>query len=369
MSGHHQGTRSPRAGLRSGGLVLGLLLLLGSAAPSRAEPVVEASIIDPRVIPERLEIERGTTVVWTNNGTVNHTITSDRGLWDSGLVRRRAQFSRTFDQSGEFRYHCELHPSIKGIVVVGGGAPARPAPPPPAAAGPAPAEPAADPPAQRAAAPDPATPPSAAPAPEPSPALEGPPLEASRVEPVVPAPTSPPAATPLLAPPPPAGPMAPLPRPAALPALRVSVQRLLGDALQLLRLAPASEGPPSVSWRLNSATIEVAASATPAARAMYAQMGAPPPIPPPPGTTLVGQGVYRFASADGSSLTFDAPVSVALEYRAETLAGVPERTLALALWDTNPGRWQVLPSSVDEERRRVTAFVDRLTAVALVGRP
>ncbi|MBI2911065.1 MAG: cupredoxin domain-containing protein [Chloroflexi bacterium] len=356
--------------LRSGGLMLGLLLLLGSAASSRAEPVVEASIIDPRVIPDRLEIDRGTTVVWTNNGTVNHTVTSDRGLWDSGAIRRRGQFTWTFDQSGEFRYHCELHPSIKGTVVVAGGAPARPAPPPPAVAAPAPEGPVAAPPArQNVTGPEPTAPPSIAAAPEPSPAPAEPTPIASRLEPPAPTPASLPAAPPPVAPALSAEPVAPLPRPAPLPALRIAVQRLLGDALHLLRLTPALEGQPSVSWRLGGATLEVAAGATAVARAMYASIGAPPPIPPPPGTVLVGPGVYRFASADGSSLAFETPVAVALEYRAETLAAVPERTLALALWDTNPGQWQVLPSSVDGERRRVTASVDRLTALALVGRP
>lgn len=369
MSGHRRGTETRRVRLRAGGLLLGVLLLVGSAAHARAEPVVEASILDPRVIPERLEIDRGTTVVWTNNGTVNHTVTSDGGLWDSGLVRRRAQFSRTFDQTGEFRYHCELHPSIKGVVAVGGGAPARTAPPPPEVAAPAPAEPVADPPAQRAAAPEPATLPSTAVAREPSPAPAEPTPLVSRIEPPTPAPPSLAAALPPVAPAASVEPMAPLPEPATLPALRIAVRRLLGDTLQLLRLTPASEGPPSVSWRMGSATLEVAASATAATRAMYVNLGAPPPVPPPPGTMLIGPGVYRFASADGSSLTFDASVSVALEYRAEALAGVPDKTLMLALWDTNPGRWHVLTSVVDEERRRVTASVDRLTAIALVGRP
>lgn len=59
---------------------------------------------------------RGVTWRWEDNGLV-HTVTADDCSFDSGR-RTEGEFTRVFDQSGEYRYHCEVHARMKGTIVV-----------------------------------------------------------------------------------------------------------------------------------------------------------------------------------------------------------------------------------------------------------
>jgi plastocyanin len=68
--------------------------------------------------PDQVMVAVGDTVTWMNTDTVSHTSTSDASGWDSGIVAPGAQFSRTFQTAGTFRYHCAIHPGMVGSVVV-----------------------------------------------------------------------------------------------------------------------------------------------------------------------------------------------------------------------------------------------------------
>ncbi len=68
--------------------------------------------------PPSITIKVGTTVRWTNQDSATHSVTSDTGVWDSGNVAQGATYSRVFDTVGTFAYHCAIHPSMKGTVIV-----------------------------------------------------------------------------------------------------------------------------------------------------------------------------------------------------------------------------------------------------------
>ena len=68
--------------------------------------------------PATLPIPAGTTVTWTNNDSTTHTVTSDNGVFDSGNLAPNAIFSYTFSNAGTFAYHCSLHTSMTGKIVV-----------------------------------------------------------------------------------------------------------------------------------------------------------------------------------------------------------------------------------------------------------
>ena len=56
---------------------------------------------------------------WVNCGpTDTHTSTSDDGAWDSGALTPAATYTRTFNEAGDFDYHCAPHPFMTGTVVV-----------------------------------------------------------------------------------------------------------------------------------------------------------------------------------------------------------------------------------------------------------
>src|SRR4028119_343119 len=70
--------------------------------------------------PAQLNVAPGTTVRFVNNDTEPHTATADNGLFDTGVLQPGSSFDVFLDGSGTVNYHCELHPDMKGTVVVGG---------------------------------------------------------------------------------------------------------------------------------------------------------------------------------------------------------------------------------------------------------
>jgi plastocyanin len=90
-----------------------------SAAAEPTSPArVDATIQDFKFLPERLEVEAGTTITWTNRDQVPHTVTADDGSWDSGLIAPGATWRRTFEEPGTHPFHCTPHPFMRGVVTV-----------------------------------------------------------------------------------------------------------------------------------------------------------------------------------------------------------------------------------------------------------
>ena len=68
--------------------------------------------------PASLTIAAGTTVSWTNRDSPAHTVTADDGSFDSKQLANGASFTHTFATAGTFTYHCAIHSSMKGTIVV-----------------------------------------------------------------------------------------------------------------------------------------------------------------------------------------------------------------------------------------------------------
>jgi plastocyanin len=76
---------------------------------------------DLRYTPESITIRKGMSVKWVyceGPNADSHTVTSDAGLWDSGLVGNGSTFSRVFATVGAFAYHCIPHPEMQAVVTV-----------------------------------------------------------------------------------------------------------------------------------------------------------------------------------------------------------------------------------------------------------
>ena len=91
----------------------------GSPTPG-TPPTQQASvqIKDFEFAPSKVTIKVGGTITWTNEGASAHTVTADDGSFDSGQLQKGKTFSRTFDSTGTFSYHCSIHSSMKAQVVV-----------------------------------------------------------------------------------------------------------------------------------------------------------------------------------------------------------------------------------------------------------
>jgi len=68
--------------------------------------------------PASLTIKAGTTVTWTNLDSTAHRIVSDTGAFQSSDLSNGQSYSYTFNKTGSYSYHCGIHPSMKGTIVV-----------------------------------------------------------------------------------------------------------------------------------------------------------------------------------------------------------------------------------------------------------
>ena len=63
-------------------------------------------------------------IIWRNDDSSAHTVTSGTaitgpdGNFDSGLIMAEETFSVRFEEKGEFRYFCMIHPWAEGLVTV-----------------------------------------------------------------------------------------------------------------------------------------------------------------------------------------------------------------------------------------------------------
>lgn len=92
---------------------------LEKAAVAAATSVQRVKIVDLAFRPKTITITKGTRVKWTNRGSVSHTTTSNRGLWNSGVLAPGETFSRVFKKAGTFKYHCTIHSTMHGKIIVG----------------------------------------------------------------------------------------------------------------------------------------------------------------------------------------------------------------------------------------------------------
>ncbi|HWP90792.1 MAG TPA: plastocyanin/azurin family copper-binding protein [Thermodesulfobacteriota bacterium] len=73
--------------------------------------------------PKTLQVEVGTTVVWTNGDAIEHSVTNGTpdkpgDAFDSGFFTKGQSYSFTFEKPGEYPYFCKRHNSMTGAIKV-----------------------------------------------------------------------------------------------------------------------------------------------------------------------------------------------------------------------------------------------------------
>lgn len=109
-----------------------------SSATAAAQPAdgVTVDVKNIAFSPAEVRVLRSTEVTWTNlDAGVLHTVTSGTGGTNpvpgvsegepnepdgtfNGELSEEGSFSYTFSEAGTFSYFCEIHPSMRGTVVV-----------------------------------------------------------------------------------------------------------------------------------------------------------------------------------------------------------------------------------------------------------
>ena len=68
--------------------------------------------------PATIEVAAGGRVTWTNRGVAPHSVTSNDGSFDSGMLESGATFAQSFATPGSYAYLCAFHPEMTATVRV-----------------------------------------------------------------------------------------------------------------------------------------------------------------------------------------------------------------------------------------------------------
>jgi plastocyanin len=106
-------------------VVAGLLLVAGTQKSQAASPgdkppgAIEVKIDNFSFGPTTMTVAAGTTVTWTNNDDVPHTVVSDdKTTFKSRALDTSEKFSYTFTKPGKYSYFCSVHPKMTAEVIV-----------------------------------------------------------------------------------------------------------------------------------------------------------------------------------------------------------------------------------------------------------
>ena len=99
-------------------LLIGVVALSGCTQSQQNVPPNTVIIQNFAFSPNNLTVKAGTTVTWINKDSTTHTVTSDNGTFDSGNLNSGANYTYTFNKTGTYPYHCSIHSSMTGTIVV-----------------------------------------------------------------------------------------------------------------------------------------------------------------------------------------------------------------------------------------------------------
>ena len=83
------------------------------AARVRRTTIKNISYLQPKI-----SIAVGTTIEWTNNDPLPHSVTAVNKSFNSGLIQPGKSYRHTFTKAGRYDFFCMPHPFMKGTIVV-----------------------------------------------------------------------------------------------------------------------------------------------------------------------------------------------------------------------------------------------------------
>jgi plastocyanin len=113
-----------RGRLRAALVLAGVLAAVSLTAAPAAAAVKGVIVVRFLYLPQTQVVQAGDTVIW-RNASVNlegvplpHTVTSDTGAWSSLFLPPGGTRFHVFTTPGTYPYHCEIHPFMRGAVLV-----------------------------------------------------------------------------------------------------------------------------------------------------------------------------------------------------------------------------------------------------------
>jgi plastocyanin len=94
------------------------VLALATLSVARAAAPSAVSIENFAFNGAAITVAAGTTVTWTNNDDIPHTVRAVDGSFHSKALDSGDTFQTTFAKPGVYSYFCSLHPKMVGKVIV-----------------------------------------------------------------------------------------------------------------------------------------------------------------------------------------------------------------------------------------------------------
>ncbi len=95
--------------------IMFLILINNKAIPK----IYQVSITNYQFSLSELIIKKGDTIIWTNTDDIVHTITPNQNdNLENNVLSKGQTFSHTFHTPGTYRYHCDDHLNMTGIIIV-----------------------------------------------------------------------------------------------------------------------------------------------------------------------------------------------------------------------------------------------------------
>jgi len=110
-------TTAKTSGIRAATFAAALFLAAAPALSAQAAEM-EIKIDNFSFTPERITVKAGTTITWTNEDDIPHTVASSAKLFKSKALDTDDKYAFTFTTPGVYQYFCSLHPHMTGTVVV-----------------------------------------------------------------------------------------------------------------------------------------------------------------------------------------------------------------------------------------------------------
>ncbi|MDO8472068.1 MAG: cupredoxin family copper-binding protein [bacterium] len=105
---------------KKGGSLYGGSSAKPSASQTSTVPAASntVTIADSNYSPATLTVKVGDTVTWVNQDSVSHTATASDNSFGTGMLSPGQSGTVTFSKAGTFVYHCQIHPSMTGTIIV-----------------------------------------------------------------------------------------------------------------------------------------------------------------------------------------------------------------------------------------------------------
>lgn len=104
-------------------LASAVALALALAGPAGAATTKNVYIYGSGFSPKSVTITAGDTVKWVNRDNATHQIYGAGGSFVSPILKQHQSYSFRFNAAGTYTYKDELHPRLKGTIVVKGAPP------------------------------------------------------------------------------------------------------------------------------------------------------------------------------------------------------------------------------------------------------